>query len=153
MRKERIKKMIKLAMYEQYDGRRDLEICRLYRRDFVGLGLIANGVLITIAYVIVLLAVAIYNMDYLSLNFSKIDFGSVTFNVIFIYIVIIAVYSVIVFTIRRLRYAKAKRGVDRFYDSIRELQDFYTFDDITGKSTGRRFDNITGKNTGRRKVK
>ena len=130
--------MIRLAMFEQYEGRRDLEICRFYRRDFVGLGLIANGVLITVAYVIVILAAAIYNMDYLSENFSEIDFHSMMFTIVFIYIVIIALYSVVVFTIRRLRYAKAKRSVDRFYDNLSELQDIYKFDDITGRHSDRR---------------
>ena len=139
MRKERIKKMIRLAMFEQYDGRRDLEICRFYRRDYVGLGLLANGIFITIAYVIILLAVAVYNMDYLSVHFHEIDFGSYIFNIVLIYIVIIAVYSVIVFTVRRLQYAKAKRNVDDFYDDLTELQDIYRFDDIKAmKSYGRK---------------
>lgn len=138
VRKERIKKMIRLAMFEQYDGRRDLEICRFYRRDFVGLGLIANGVLITIAYIIIILAMAVYNMDYLSENFSKIDFQSMAFTVIFVYVIIIALYSVIVFTIRRLRYAKAKRRVDRHYDRLSELGDIYRFEELTRKDPGRR---------------
>ena len=54
--------------------------------------------------------------------------GSIMDNLI--YIVILVVYSVIVFTVRRLRYAKAKRKVDEFYDDLTELQDLYRFEDI-----------------------
>ena len=136
--KERIIKMTKLAMFEQYDGRRDLEICRFFRRDFVGLGLLVNWILISVAYVIGLLAVAVVNMDFLTAHMSEMDIPATIFAVVFIYIIILALYSVIIFTIRRLRYAKAKRNVDKFYDGLSELQDVYRFEDITRGRSERR---------------
>lgn len=120
-------------MFEQYEGTRDLEICRFFRRDFTALGLLINGLLITVAYIIVLLALALYNMDYLSAHFSELDIQSLIFRIIFAYVVILALYSVVVFTLRRLRYAKAKRNVDDFYDGLTELQDIYRFEDIKAR--------------------
>ena len=140
MDQERIRKMTRLAMFESGEGRRDLEICRFFRRDYIGLGLLLNGVLVTVAYVIILLAVALYNMDELSAHFNEIDFQSMTFTLILGYIIFLAVFSVIVYTVRKLRYAKAKRNVDEYYDALGELSDIYRFEELTGQSRKRRRD-------------
>ncbi len=138
MNRERIRKMIKLAMYEEYDGKEDLEICKYFRRDYVGFGLLLNFVLITVAYGIILFAAGIANMEYLTAHFNEFDFRSILFGIILIYFLVLAVFSIITFTMRRLRYAKAKRNVDKYYDELGELEELYhTEDRNAGTKPGR----------------
>ena len=46
--------MIHLAMYEQVDGKEDIAISRFFRLDYIGLGLLKNFVLVTVAYFILI---------------------------------------------------------------------------------------------------
>ena len=47
---QKIKKMHKLALYESGEGKRHLAISNYYRSDYIGLALIKNFFLTTIAY-------------------------------------------------------------------------------------------------------
>ena len=65
---EKVKIMTKLAMYEQGKGRKYLPVSRYYRSDYIGLALIKNFFLITIGYVLIVAAVAVYFGEYLLEN-------------------------------------------------------------------------------------
>ena len=52
---QKIKKMHKLAVYESGDGKKHLAISNYYRSDYIGLALIKNFFLTTIAYGLLLL--------------------------------------------------------------------------------------------------
>ena len=62
---KRLRLMIRLARYEQKDGKEDLRISRYFRRDYVGAALLKNFFLATIAYVLILLLIVIGNLDLL----------------------------------------------------------------------------------------
>ena len=57
---QKIKKMHKLALYESGEGKRHLAISNYYRSDYIGLALIKNFFLVTIGYVLIVAAVAVY---------------------------------------------------------------------------------------------
>ena len=61
---EKVKIMTKLAMYEQGRGRKHLPVSRYYRSDYIGLALIKNFFLVTIGYVLIVAAVAVYFGEY-----------------------------------------------------------------------------------------
>ena len=54
MDEKRLSRMIHLAMYEQVDGKEDIAISRFFRLDYIGLGLLKNFVLVTVAYFILI---------------------------------------------------------------------------------------------------
>ena len=70
---EKVKIMTKLAMYEQGRGRKHRPVSRYYRSDYIGLALIKNFFLVTIGYVLIVAAVAVYFGEYLLENIHRMN--------------------------------------------------------------------------------
>ena len=121
MDKKKIWEMSRLAMFEEEDGREDLSVAFYYKRDYVALGLLSNFLLISIAYVIIVAGIILYKLDYLTENFSSMDYSVMIAAVVIFYFLLLGIYSAIVFTLRSLRHAKAKRRVQEYYDELNDL--------------------------------
>ena len=92
-----------------------------YQRDYVGLGLLSNLFQITIAYLIILAAVILYKLDFLIDNFDDLNYAVLAAGLIIAWFLMVGIYSVIVFTIRRIRYVRAKRRVEDYYEDLTDL--------------------------------
>ncbi len=121
MEPKKIRKMCRLAMFEQDEERKALAVAGYYRRDYVALGLLSNFLQITIVYFILALALIVMNVDFLIDNFYRIDFYKVAAIAITAYALLLGLYSVLVFTLRRLHYARSKRKVRRHYIALNRL--------------------------------
>ena len=91
---EKVKIMTKLAMYEQGKGRKYLPVSRYYRSDYIGLALIKNFFLITIGYVLIVAAVAVYFGEYLLENIHKMNLVALGAYIIIGYLVVLIVDDV-----------------------------------------------------------
>lgn len=121
MDKIRIRKLCRLALFEQKEERDALATASYYKRDYIGLGLLGNFILITVAYLILAVAVIVINSDFIINNFYRIDFYKVAAMAITGYALLLGLYSVLVFTLRRLKYAKAKRKVRNYYIALNQM--------------------------------
>ncbi len=130
MDEQRIWKMCRLALFEQEEGKKELTIASYYRRDYVGLGLLSNFVLVTFVYLLILAAVVIMRLDYLMTNFDKLDYVTIAAALIAGYLLLIGLYSVLVFTLRRLKYLRARKKVRDYYIKLNELYEERTGDAI-----------------------
>ena len=70
---QKIKKMHKLAAYESGEGKQHLAISNYYRSDYIGLALIKNFFLTTMAYGLLLLGWAGYKSEYLMNNIHRMN--------------------------------------------------------------------------------
>ncbi len=130
MDEQRIWKMCRLALFEQEEGKKELTIASYYRRDYVGLGLLSNFVLVTFVYLLILAAVVIMKLDYLMTNFDKLDYVTIAAALIAGYLLLIGLYSVLVFTLRRLKYLRARKKVRDYYIKLNDLYEERTGDAI-----------------------
>lgn len=128
MDEQRIWKMCRLALFEQEEGKKELTIASYYRRDYVGLGLLSNFVQVTVVYLLILAAVVIMKLDYLMNNFDKLDYVTIAAAMIAGYLLLIGLYSVLVFTLRRLKYLRARKKVRDYYIKLNELYEERTGD-------------------------
>ena len=128
MDEQRIWKMCRLALFEQEEGKKGLTIASYYRRDYVGLGLLSNFVQVTVVYLLILAAVVIMKLDYLMNNFDKLDYVTIAAAMIAGYLLLIGLYSVLVFTLRRLKYLRARKKVRDYYIKLNELYEERTGD-------------------------
>ena len=87
LNEQKIKKMRKLATYESGKGRKQLRISKYYRSDYIGLSLIKNFFLTTIAYGLLLLVYFGSKSDYLMDNINQIDVVALGVKVILFYLV------------------------------------------------------------------
>ena len=82
LNEQKIKKMRKLAAYESGKGREDLSISNYYRSDYIGLAMIKNFFITTIAYVLLLAVYFGYKSEYMMDNLHKIDLFSLGIKII-----------------------------------------------------------------------
>lgn len=122
---ERIQIMTNLAGYKEGPGKRDLEICRYYRGDYIGVSLIKNFFLTSIGYVLLLVFVAGYFLDFFLNQIQNINLMILAAEVIIGYIVVIVVYSTITYLVCSIRYERAKKSVQQYYQELGRLEKMY----------------------------
>ena len=136
---QKIKKMHKLAVYESGEGKQHLAISNYYRSDYIGLALIKNFFLTTIAYGLLLLGWAGYRSDYLMNNLHRMNLPLLVVAVFGGYIVLLVVYSVLTYIYCTVKYAKAQKGIQEYYKGLGQMKKIYDRESRRhGRITGRR---------------
>lgn len=129
LNQERIKRMTKLASYESGEGKTYLPISKYYRSDYIGLALIKNFFLITLAFAIIFAVIMGYNSEYLLDNVNKIDIGPLIVKLVIGYIVLLIFYSFVTYIFHSVKYKKAKKSVQIYYKQLNKLNLMYERDE------------------------
>ena len=136
---QKIKKMHKLAVYESGEGKQLLAISNYYRSDYIGLALIKNFFLTTIAYALLLMGWAGYRSDYLMNNLHRMNLPLLVVAALGGYIILLVVYSVLTYIYCTVKYAKAQKGIQEYYKALGQLKKIYDREERrNGRITGRR---------------
>lgn len=136
---QKIKKMHKLAVYESGEGKQHLAISNYYRSDYIGLALIKNFFLTTIAYALLLLGWAGYKSDYLMNNIHRMNITLLVVAAVGGYIILLVVYSVLTYIYCTVKYSKAQKGIQEYYKNLGHLKKIYDREEKrNGRITGRR---------------
>lgn len=139
LNEQKIKKMRKLAAYESGAGRKQLRISKYYRSDYIGLSLIKNFFLTTIAYGLLLLVYFGSKSDYMMDNINQIDVVALAVKVILLYLVMIVGYSIVTYAYCSVKYKQAQEGVEQYYQELSQLKKMYDKEDAkAGKAAKRR---------------
>lgn len=125
LNEEKVRVMTKLAIYEQGEGKEYLPISKYYRSDFIGLALIKNFFLVSIAYVVLVALIALYYLDELLETIHKMNLIRLGAKIIIGYIVLLIVYSVLVYVIRTVTYSRAKKSIKNYYMQLGKLTKIY----------------------------
>lgn len=137
---QKIKKMHKLAVYESGEGKQHLAISNYYRSDYIGLALIKNFFLTTIGYGLLLLGWAGYRMDYLMNNAHRMNIALLIAGALAAYVILLIIYSVLTYICCTLKYARAQKGIQKYYKGLGEMKKIYDREEsrnekITGRET------------------
>ncbi len=122
---KRLRLMIRLARYEQEEGRENLKISKYYRRDYVGLALLKNLLLVTLAYLLLLTLLVVYHLDFLMNQLNEMSIRPLLITIALGYLFLLGLYSVIVYTISRLKYARAQTSIKTYYKGLSRLEESY----------------------------
>lgn len=131
---QKIKKMHKLALYESGEGREHLAVTNYYRSDYIGLALIKNVFLTTIAYGLILVVYFTYKSEYLMENIHKMNLLLFGGKLVALYVFMLLVYSVVTYIYSSTKYAHAQKGIQEYYKGISQMKKMY---DKEGKRVGR----------------
>ena len=63
----------------------------------------------------------LFRNNFLIENFDDLNYAALAAGLIIAWFLMVGIYSVIVFTIRRLKYARAKRKVEDYYEDLTDL--------------------------------
>ncbi|MDO5337398.1 MAG: hypothetical protein Q4E89_08060 [Eubacteriales bacterium] len=135
---EKVKLMTKLAMYEKTEGEKYLPISRYYRSDYIGLALIRNFFVVTIGYVLVLLALGAYYAEYLLNNIHRMNLIVLGTEILVGYAVIMAAFSILTYIQYSVKYYMAKKSVKKYYDMLTQLNKMYSRTERKSRTAGRR---------------
>ena len=125
LNEEKVRIMNRLALYEKTDGRKYLPVSKYYRSDYIGLALIRNFFLVTIGYVLVIGAIAVYYGEYLMDNIHKMDVMDLGLDIAIGYAVTMVVYTLLTYIEYTVRYHKAKKSVRGYYEELTKLEKMY----------------------------
>lgn len=125
LNEERIRMMFQIARYEQGIGSRDIRICKYTEKDYVAFSLIKNFFLATITYLLLLGMLLLCNLSYWLNLLSKTSLLVMLCGALIGYLVVLAFYSVLIYTISRLRYARAQKRVKLYYRMLKNLEKLY----------------------------
>ena len=125
LNEERIILMTKLASYEKNEGKKSMAIGKYFRGDYITLHLLKAVISATIAFFIGLGLYILYNVEELLENLYNMDFLLFARNIISVYVVFVVGYSCLTYIIFTYRYAKARKSIRRYYNTLKKLNALY----------------------------
>ena len=132
---KRIRQMTKLAFFEKEEEKNALRIGRYFRSDYIGKELLKNFIRASIGYVLVVVVMALYHIEWLVDEIDTVDLQVAAGCLIASYLCFLAVYSIAVYVISTICYQRAQKKLKGYGKELDELQRMY---DEQKKSTCRR---------------
>ena len=120
----KVKLMTKLAVYEK-NHREDIEVSKYNKSDYVRLNLIKNVLSVTVAYILILLIIGIYQMEYLVANAVTLDYKSLGINILGFYCIVLIVFCISGMLASSVKYSKAIKRLNKYLKRLRILKKYY----------------------------
>ncbi len=136
---EKTRIMIKIAQYESQLGAKVINEGGYYKKDYVRMHTLSVVLNISIAYILVLALIALYNMDYIFLNFVTINYSKLFIEIFMPYISIIIICMLVSNIYFIGRYKSIREEIKKYYTELKRLEQYYT---DSGKETAD--DTVTG---------
>lgn len=134
LNEEKVRIMTQLASYEQGEGKKYLPVSKYYRSDFIGLALIKNFFLTTIAYCLIAAIGAGYFAEELLDNIHKMNIISLGVGLLLGYLIFLVSYSLITYIVYSVKYSRAKKSVKKYYATLGKMAQMYGPDETKMKS-------------------
>ncbi len=127
--KKKIKIMFCMAEYEKGAGHKDLRIVRFYKNDYIRLSLLKSMVSVTLAYVIIMALIIMYNLEYIISNAIRLPYKEIVLWTVGVYVLLIIIYAFISLFVYSRKYNAAWVRVKKYYRYLRYLNKNYQMDD------------------------
>ena len=122
---EKVRIMTAIAHEEKEHGSELLNDAFFYKNDYVKMHVLSVIWNYTIGYFLILILIALYNMDYLLLNFVKINYLYAGMALLFSYLLIIIVSVLISKIYYQDKYDKEQETLQKYHKYVLELKKFY----------------------------
>lgn len=134
---EKVRIMTRVARYENGIGDKVINEGRFYKTDYVRahtLSVICN---FSFAFILILVLIALYNIDYIFLNFVAINYAKLAFEILAPYVIIVFICTIISHMYFSRKYNNNRKVIKRYYMELKRLEKYYadirkeTSDDTT----------------------
>lgn len=131
--------MTKLAIYETTKGRKQLNISKYYKRDYVRYNMFKTIVASTLAFVILITIYVLVNAEEVMLWLNDADILHEAAKIGIIYLVFVVCYVLIARFVYAHKYEKVKPDVIQYNHNLKKLKEFYDREEkeLREKRTGR----------------
>lgn len=117
--------MTKLAVYEEKEGKEDIRLSRYFRMDFIRFEVIKSIVSVTVAYLCILVVIALYKSEYLIQEAVKLDYKWIGSRVLGIYIILLTVYVFLTIAISAFHFDSSRKRLFQYKRKLKKLHQFY----------------------------
>jgi hypothetical protein len=125
LNENKVKMMTKMAINEKNEGRNMLRTARFFKSDYVSLGVLGTIIRATVAFLLVILMIALCNMQWLTNHVNDIDLLSMGSGFIVWYIGCIAVFGLIGGLVYAHRYDVSRNELKRYFSRLGKLERYY----------------------------
>lgn len=123
---EKTRIMIKIAQYETKLGKKIINEGSYYKTDYVRLHTLSAVLSLSVAYILLLLLIALYNIDYIFLNFVTINYAKLFIEIFMPYISIIIICVFMSNIYFNYKYKKNREEIKKYYAELKHLEKYYT---------------------------
>lgn len=121
---EKVKLMTRLALYEQNESK-SIKSGKFFRNDYIGLHMIMTALLATIAYILLVLIVAIYKTDYLMDNITQLDAFGLGKKLVLIYIAFLIIYMLLAYIVYSVKFRVMQDNNKTYAECLKKLCKVY----------------------------
>lgn len=122
--KEKIRLMAQAASYESSGFQRDAFAKRYYKKDYIGLEKLKSKIWLTVFYVIYLVYTAVDEFYVKGADLLHYDYTGFVLNALLWYVILMLAVSGITAIVYGNRYDRAKRRIDKYYETLEEINNF-----------------------------
>lgn len=133
---KKIRLMIRLADYEQNQGKIDLERTKYFKLDYIRYEILKTLISVTSAVVLILLLIGMYHLEFLITNALELNYAWIARYFLISYILLLFLFSLVTISVSSVRYEASKKRVKEYYSTIQELISFYKEEEEGNKEEG-----------------
>lgn len=122
---EKVKLMTKLAIYESTKGKKQLNISKYYKRDYVRYNMFKTAVAATVAFILLLAIYVMLHMEELLLALNDMDILQEAEKLGIFYLVYLVVYMLIARLVYAKKYENIKPNVIQYNHNLKKLKEMY----------------------------
>ena len=122
---KKIRMMIRLSDYELNQGKKDISRTGYFKSDYIRLQILKTIASVTVASLLVISLIALYNLEYIISNALKLDYVNIGTFVLIMYLLLVGLFSAITVSIESIRYEDSKKRVKAYYHTLTELMEYY----------------------------
>lgn len=125
LNEERVKLMTRMASYEAGEGKKNMNIGKYFRGDYIGIQVLKSIICSTIAFGICFALYLFYDFEHFMQDIYQMDLIQFAKDVLFIYAAVVIGYALVTYIIYSVRYRKARKSLKKYYNNLRKLSGLY----------------------------
>lgn len=125
LNENKIKMMTKMAIYEKNEGKTMLKTAKYYKGDYVSLGVLKTVISVTVAFVVIIILLALCQADSLVDNVNGLDYASMGKSIAGYYVGMTIIFGIISGIVYSSKYENSRKDIKKFFSRLNKLERFY----------------------------
>ena len=131
---EKVALMTKLATYEDGEGKKSIPQSKYYREDYISLKMINTGIIVTLAYILVLAIIVFVNVEKMMTQIANMDFVKLGQIVLTCYVIIFVAYMIIAYIVYSIKFKRVRSSLNEYNGNLKKLYALYKEDEKRGEA-------------------
>lgn len=122
---ERLKPMVKMAMFDKNEGKACKPMIQYARTDYISMQLLKSFISGSMAYMILCAVWGLYDTSALMQVINGGSIKDFAIDVLFYYAIFMVIYLVATYIVYQIRYTKRRKMVKAYYKNLKDINKNY----------------------------